>query len=44
MRSFPYMINHCIEWARAKFFEIFVKPAEFLVEFKNDPKKMKLKV
>ena len=44
MRSFPYLINHCIEWARAKFFDIFVKPSEFLVEFKSNPVKMKEKI
>ncbi len=44
MRSFPYLINHCIEWGRAKFFETFVKPSEFLVEFKKDPEKAKAKI
>lgn len=37
LRSFPYLIDHCIEWARSKFYDLFVKPSNFLVEFSQDP-------
>ena len=37
LRSFPYLIDHCIEWARAKFDDLFVKPSEFLSDFSEDP-------
>lgn len=37
MRSFPYLIDHCIEWARAKFFDLFVQVSKFLKEFFADP-------
>lgn len=39
MRSFPYLIEHCIEWSRAKFFDMFVEVSKFLKEFFSDPKK-----
>lgn len=39
MRSFPYLINHCIEWARVKFFELFVNSSTFLSEFFKDVEK-----
>mmetsp|Transcript_15178 Transcript_15178/g.52012 ORF Transcript_15178/g.52012 Transcript_15178/m.52012 type:complete len:876 (-) Transcript_15178:2061-4688(-) len=28
LRNFPHLIEHCIEWARDKFAELFVRPAE----------------
>ena len=37
MRSFPFLIDHCIEWARAKFFDLFVQVSKFLHEFFTDP-------
>lgn len=39
MRSFPYLIDHCIEWARAKFFDVFVHPSRVLTEFATNPDK-----
>lgn len=39
MRSFPYLIEHCIEWARSKFFDVFVNPSQILSEFSEDPAK-----
>lgn len=39
MRSFPFLIEHCIEWARGKFFDLFVQPSKFLKEFFEDPAK-----
>jgi ubiquitin-activating enzyme E1 len=41
IRSFPYLIDHCIEWAREKFSDIFEKPSQVFKEFKNDPQKQK---
>ena len=37
MRSFPYLIDHCIKWSRNKFFQVFIKPSQFLSEFKKNP-------
>lgn len=37
MRSFPYLIDHCIEWARTKFYEIFANPSVFLHELFENP-------
>jgi ubiquitin-activating enzyme E1 len=39
MRSFPFLIDHCIEWARAKFFDLFVQISKFLHEFFQNPAK-----
>ncbi len=39
MRSFPYLIEHCIEFARSKFFEMFVKSSSFFAEFFENPTK-----
>lgn len=39
MRSFPFLIEHTIEWARARFFDLFVQPSKFLKEFFDDPVK-----
>lgn len=39
MRSFPFLIDHCIEWARAKFFDLFVQISKFLKEFFANPDK-----
>lgn len=33
------MIDHCIEWAREKFSDIFVKPSQVFKEFKEEPEK-----
>ena len=38
MRSFPFQIEHAIEWARGKFFDLFVQPSKFLKDFFDDPK------
>ena len=39
MRSFPFLIDHCIEWARAKFFDMFVQISQFLKEFFDNTEK-----
>jgi ubiquitin-activating enzyme E1 len=39
LRNFPYAIEHTIEWARSKFFDLFVEPSKFLKNFAEDPKK-----
>ncbi|EGD78049.1 hypothetical protein PTSG_12810 [Salpingoeca rosetta] len=37
LRNFPQLIDHCIEWARAKFTDLFVSPASQLQQFLEDP-------
>lgn len=37
LRNFPHLIDHCIEWARDKFAELFVKPAKRVAKFAADP-------
>ncbi len=44
IRSFPYLIDHCIEWAREKFADIFEKSSQVFSEFKKDPAKAKEKM
>lgn len=33
LRNFPHLIEHCIEWARAQFTEIFEDPAKNINSF-----------
>lgn len=37
LRNFPHLIDHCIEWARAQFQDLFVSPARAGANFLNDP-------
>ena len=37
LRNFPHLIDHCIEWARAQFEDLFVSPAEAAGKFLSDP-------
>ncbi|EGD81092.1 hypothetical protein PTSG_13135 [Salpingoeca rosetta] len=37
LHNFPHLIDHCIEWARAKFADLFVSPASQLQQFLEDP-------
>ena len=37
MRSFPNLMEHCIEWGRVKFNDLFVGVSKFLFEFFADP-------
>jgi len=37
LRNFPHLIEHCVEWARDKFAELFVKPAKRVAKFAADP-------
>lgn len=37
LRNFPHLIDHCIEWSRAKFSDLFVTPAQQLQLFLDDP-------
>jgi ubiquitin-activating enzyme E1 len=39
VRSFPNLIEHCIEWGSAKFNNLFVGVSKFLSEFFSDPAK-----
>lgn len=36
LKSFPFMVEHCIEWAREKFGVIFTKAPEEAVKFMED--------
>ncbi|KZT41096.1 ubiquitin activating enzyme [Sistotremastrum suecicum HHB10207 ss-3] len=37
LKNFPNTINHCIEWSRAAFDSLFVKPAESVNSYLSDP-------
>merc|ERR1712166_733728 len=37
LRNFPHLIDHCIEWARAKFEDLFVSPAQAAQKFLEGP-------
>ena len=37
LRNFPHLIDHCIEWARAQFEDLFVTPAQAAEKFLQDP-------
>lgn len=39
MRSFPYLIDHCIEWARSQFIDIFLGCSQILKEYSENPAK-----
>jgi|EP01046_Picozoa_sp_COSAG06_P005956 ubiquitin-activating enzyme E1 len=36
LRNFPHLIDHCIEWARAQFEDVFVSPAQEAAQFLED--------
>jgi hypothetical protein len=37
LRNFPHLIDHCIEWARAQFEDLFVSPAQAAQKFLEGP-------
>lgn len=37
LRNFPYIFDHCIEWARAQFDDLFVSPMQAAHQFLEDP-------
>lgn len=37
LRNFPYIYEHCIEWARAQFNEAFVTPLSLTQQIREDP-------
>ena len=37
LRNFPYIFEHCIEWARAQFDDLFVSPIQLTVQLLEDP-------
>jgi ubiquitin-activating enzyme E1 len=39
LRNFPHLIEHCIEWARAQFTEIYEDPAKNINSFLEDKNK-----
>jgi|EP00670_Eutreptiella_braarudii_P005199 ubiquitin-activating enzyme E1 len=38
LRNFPHIIDHCIEWGRAQFEDLFVSPARQAEVFMENPK------
>eukprot|EP00667_Euglena_gracilis_P001163 EG_transcript_1163 len=38
LRNFPHIIDHCIEWARAQFEDLFVSPVRQAENFLDNPK------
>lgn len=36
LRNFPHLIDHCIEWSRAQFTEVFEDPAKELKKLLED--------
>ncbi|KAH3732728.1 Ubiquitin activating enzyme [Pelomyxa schiedti] len=36
LRNFPHLIDHCIEWARAQFTEVFEEPAKDVTKLMQD--------
>jgi ubiquitin-activating enzyme E1 len=37
LRNFPYIYDHCIEWARAQFDDLFVSPVQQSLQLIEDP-------
>ena len=37
LRNFPHLIDHCIEWARAQFEDLFVSSAQAAEKFLQGP-------
>ncbi|ORC92158.1 putative ubiquitin-activating enzyme e1 [Trypanosoma theileri] len=37
LRNFPYIFDHCIEWARAQFDDFFVSPMQTVEQLLEDP-------
>lgn len=37
LRNFPHLIDHCIEWSRAQFEDLFVSPAQEADKFAQNP-------
>lgn len=44
LRNFPHLIDHCIEWARAQFEDLFVTPAQAADKFLQSPEEYIRKV
>lgn len=42
LKDFPYLIEHCIQWARDKFEGIFVKAPQNVLRYQKDPEQIKL--
>lgn len=41
LKNFPYLIEHCIQWARNMFEGFFVKAPQNFLEYKKNPEKIK---
>ncbi|CUG89594.1 ubiquitin-activating enzyme E3, putative [Bodo saltans] len=44
LRNFPYIYDHCIEWARAQFDDLFVSPVQQSLQLIEDPASFVAKV
>eukprot|EP00760_Papus_ankaliazontas_P017843 PhM_4_TR1738/c0_g1_i1/m.86944/K03178/UBE1, UBA1; ubiquitin-activating enzyme E1 len=44
LRNFPYIFDHCIEWARAQFDDLFVAPIMLTQQLREDPARFKTKL
>lgn len=44
LRNFPYIFDHCIEWARAQFDDLFVSPVQQTIQLIEDPAAFAAKV
>ena len=36
LRNFPHLIEHCLEWSRSMFADLFVSPAQLAAQFLSD--------
>ncbi|RNF15388.1 putative ubiquitin-activating enzyme e1 [Trypanosoma conorhini] len=44
LRNFPYIFDHCIEWARAQFDDLFVSPMQAVGQLLEDPSGFKERI
>ncbi|ESL07177.1 hypothetical protein TRSC58_05140 [Trypanosoma rangeli SC58] len=44
LRNFPYIFDHCIEWSRAQFDDLFVSPMQTVGQLLEDPSAFKQRV
>jgi len=44
LRNFPYIFDHCVEWARAQFNDLFVQPILMSQQLRESPEKFKEKL
>ncbi|KAF8298539.1 putative ubiquitin-activating enzyme E1 [Trypanosoma cruzi] len=44
LRNFPYIFDHCIEWSRAQFDDLFVFPMQTVEQLVEDPTAFKARI